>query len=72
MIFKNSRIYDILKWGFTVVLPALTTLYLTLSMIWGWPYTEQIGATLTAIITFGCALLGISSINYQKKLKGGE
>ena len=67
----SNKTYDILKWVFTVVMPALTTLYLTLSIIWGWTYTEQIGATLTAIITFGCALLGISSVKYQKKI-GGE
>ncbi len=67
----SNKTYDILKWVFTVVLPALTTLYLTLAMIWGWPYTEQIGASLTAVITCGCALLGISSVKYQK-LKGGE
>ena len=72
MIFKNSKVYDALKWVFTVVMPGLTTLYLTLSMIWGWPYTEQIGATLTAVITFGCALLGISSVKYQNTLKGGK
>ena len=67
----SNRTYDILKWIFTVCLPALTTLYVTLAMIWGWSYTEQIAATMTAIITCGCALLNISSAKYQK-LKGGE
>lgn len=67
----SNRTYDILKWIFTVCLPAITTLYVTLAMIWGWSYTEQIAATMTAIITCGCALLNISSAKYQK-LKGGE
>lgn len=67
----SNKVYDILKWTFTTVLPALTTLYVTLAMIWGWSYTEQIAATMTAIITCGCALLNISSVKYQK-LKGGE
>ena len=62
----SNKAYDIIKWVFTVVLPALTTLYVTLAMIWGWSYTEQIAATMTAIITCGCALLNISSVNYQK------
>ena len=62
----SNKVYDIIKWVFTVVLPALTTLYVTLAMIWGWSYTEQIAATMTAIITCGCALLNISSVNYQK------
>lgn len=72
MVFKNSKLYDILKWVFSVVLPASTALYLTLANIWGWPYAEAIGATLAAITTFGCALLGISSVTYHKKLGSGE
>lgn len=72
MVFKNSKLYDILKWVFSVVLPASTALYLTLANIWGWPYAEAIGATLAAITTFGCALLGISSVTYHKKLESGE
>lgn len=67
MTFKNSKVYDVLKWIFSVVLPAVITLYLTLANIWGWPYAEAIGATLAAIAAFGCALLGISSITYHKK-----
>lgn len=67
----SNRMYDTLKWIFTVCLPAITTLYVTLAMIWGWSYTEQIAATMTAIITCGCALLNISSVKYQKKI-GGE
>ena len=62
----SNKVYDIFKWVFTVVLPALTTLYVTLAMIWGWSYTEQIAATMTAIITCGCTLLNISSVKYQK------
>lgn len=74
MVFKNSKIYDVIKWISTVGLPAITTLYLTLANIWGWPYAEAIGATLAAVTTFACALLGISSIKYAKQqLKdGGE
>lgn len=72
MIFKNSKIYDVLKWIFSVVLPASATLYLALATIWHWPYAEAIGATLAAVTAFGCTLLGISSANYHKKMEGGE
>ena len=68
----NNKTYDILKWIATLGLPAITTLYLTLAFIWGWPYAEQIGATLSAITTCACALLGISSVKYHKAIKGGE
>ena len=65
MIFKDSKWYDACKWVVTVVLPAITTLWLTLSSIWGFPYAEPIGATLSAITMFFAALLGISSIKYK-------
>jgi hypothetical protein len=74
MIF-NSKVYDALKWIALVVLPATTTLWLALASIWGWPYAEAIGATLAAITAFLGALLGVSSVQYAKKLeseKGGK
>lgn len=66
MIFKDSKVYDIIKWITTVGLPALTMLWLALANIWGFPYAEAIGATLAAITTFLGALLGISSIKYAR------
>lgn len=67
MIFKNSKIYDVLKWIALVVLPALGALYFALSTIWGLPYGEQIVGTISAIDTFLGAIIGISSIQYAKK-----
>ena len=68
----NNKTYDILKWITLVALPAITALWLTLANIWGFPYAEAIGATLAAITTFLGTLLGISSIQYQKKIGGDE
>ena len=62
----SNKVYDILKWVTMVGLPAVTTLWLTLASIWGFPYAEPIGATLGAITVFLGAVLGISSINYAK------
>lgn len=67
----NNKTYDVLKWIATVGLPAITALWLTIGHIWDLPYVEPIGATMAAITTCACALLGISSIQYQKKI-GGE
>lgn len=72
MIFKNSRLYDILKWLCGVALPALGALYFALASIWGFPYGEQIVGTIAALTAFGDALLGISSIQYHNKLKDGS
>lgn len=68
----NNKVYDILKWIALVGLPALTALWLTLANIWGFPYAEAIGATMAAVTTFLGAVLGISSIQYQKKIGGGD
>lgn len=74
MIFNNSNIYDALKWIATVALPALASFTLVLGQIWGWTdLTVPIGATIAAMATFMGALLGISSIQYQKQVeKGGK
>lgn len=72
MIFNNSKVYDVLKWIALVCLPALTTLWLTLANIWGFPYAEAIGATMTAITAFLGALLGVSSIQYKKRLEAED
>lgn len=68
----SNKVYDVLKWIATVGLPALTALWLTIGQIWSLPYTEAIGATMAAVTTFACALLGISSIKYQLSKKGGD
>ena len=63
IVFKNGT-YDILKRIALYVLPALATLVLALGKIWNLPYSEQIGATITALDTFLGAVLGLSSKNY--------
>ena len=63
-----NKVYDILKWVAMIVLPAIGTLYLTLSGIWGLPYGEQIAGSITAIDTFLGAVLMISSNSYKKKV----
>lgn len=68
----NNKIYDVLKWIALVVLPALTALWLTLANIWGFPYAEAIGATMAAVTTFLGAILGVSSVQYAKKIGGNK
>ena len=63
----SNKMYDVLKWIAMVVLPAIGTLYFALASIWGFPYAEQIGGTITAVVTFLGVVLGISSAQYKKK-----
>lgn len=63
----SNKTYDTLKWIATVVLPALATLILTIGQIWNFSeWAVPIGATIAAVATFLGALLGISSIAYNK------
>ena len=68
----SNKVYDVLKWVTLVALPAITALWLTLANIWGFPYAEAIGATMTAITAFLGALLGVSSIQYKKRLEAED
>jgi hypothetical protein len=63
----NSKVYDVLKWVVMIVLPALSALYASLSMVWGLPYAEQIVATVSAVALFLGALLGVSTHAYNKQ-----
>lgn len=67
----DNRLYDVLKYIAQIVLPALATLYFALSKIWGLPYGEEIVGTISAIDVFLGALLGLSTMNYNKSLEGG-
>ena len=62
----SNKTYDILKWVAALFLPALATLWLTISSIWGLPYGEEIGLTISAVDLFLGAILGISTANYNK------
>lgn len=68
-MFFSDKIYQIIKWVATIVLPSLGTLYFALAGIWGFPYGEQVVGTITAIDAFLGALIGISSYNYQLQNK---
>lgn len=62
----SNNVYDILKWIVMIVIPALTTAYVGLAAIWGFPYAEEIAKTSAVICTLLGALLGISTAQYNK------
>lgn len=64
----NNKVYDVLKYGLMMFIPAVTTLIGTLGKIYNFE-TETIILTISAIATFVGAITGISSIAYKK---GGE
>lgn len=68
----SSKVYDVLKFVATIVLPAFGALYLTLSGTWGLPYGEEIVATSSAIAAFMAAVLMIDSASYHKNIASAE
>lgn len=69
MIFKNGKHYDFCKWFFSVVLPAVSGLYLSLADLWSgvipFPFPKEIAQTILLIVAFADAILGFSSIKYK-------
>ena len=65
-----DKVYNVLKWVCIIVLPALATFYFTLAQIWGLPYAEQICGTITAVDLLLGALIGVSTVQYNKQIGG--
>lgn len=61
----NNKLYDILKWLVMIVLPAIATLYGTLAHVWGFPDSDKVLTTLTAISVCLGTILGISTVKYN-------
>lgn len=68
----TNKTYDVLKWIAQILLPALGTLYFALSKIWGFPYATEVVGTIAALDTFLGAVLGISTVEYNKQLEKNE
>ena len=65
----NNKVYDVLKWLAMFFLPALAILVQMIFSIWHLPYGEQISETIVAINAFLGAILGISNIGYNNRMK---
>lgn len=65
-----DKVYDILKWIVMICIPALTTAYVGLSAVWGFPYAEEVAKTSAVVCTLLGALLGISTAQYNKDKTG--
>lgn len=66
MIFKNEKVYDIIKWVCLTVVPALNILISTLCALYGWTWGNVVIGTIDAIAVFVGTILGIGSVKYKK------
>ena len=67
MIFKNSKLYDALKWIALVALDALGIAYESLSQVWNLPFGEEVMKTCTIFSVLIGTLIGVSSHKYHSQ-----
>lgn len=68
----SDKLYDILAIIGRLILPAIATLYFTLSQIWHLPLGEEICGTLAALTVFLNSVLKIKSDEYWKEIDEGS
>ena len=66
MIFKNSKLYDALKWIALVALDALGIAYESLAQVWNLPFGNEVMKTCTIVSVLIGTLIGVSSSKYKK------
>lgn len=65
MIFKNSKLYDALKWIALVALDASGIAYESLAQVWNLPFGNEVMKTCTVVSVFIGTLIGVSSHKYK-------
>ncbi len=60
----SDSAYNVVKKSATIVLPALSTLYIAIAQIWNFDHVEQVVGTLTAINTFLGVIIQLSKKSY--------
>jgi hypothetical protein len=68
----SNKVYDFLAIIGRLILPAIATLYFTLSQIWHLPLGEEICGTLAALTVFLNSVLKIKSDEYWKEIDEGS
>jgi len=68
MIFKNNKVYDVLKWIVITVSPALCVLITGLGLLYHFD-SAIITGTISLVTTFIGTLIGVSAVQYAKQNK---
>ena len=63
-----DKVYNVLKYVCLIALPAIEVFWVALGQIWGFPLVPEIAGTIAAIDALMGTLLGISTLNYNKKI----
>lgn len=62
-----DKLYDLIKYVVTIILPAISVLYVGLAAIWGWPYADEVSRTFAVVYTFLCAVMGFSTLTAKEE-----
>lgn len=62
----TDKAYKVIKYGITIFLPAVGTLYFALAQVWDFNRITGVNGTINALITFGGLLIGYSTRQYNK------
>lgn len=62
-----DKIYDVLKWIGLIAFPAVAWFVGQVGPVWGWQNIDAAVTTLNAIGTLIGILIGVSTLNYNKK-----
>lgn len=68
----TNETYNTIKAVVQIVLPALATFLIAMAKVWDIDILNNVGASITAIVTLGSGLLGASSAIYDKEKGEGE
>ena len=68
----SDDVYRVLKWLGLIALPALATFYGVIGKVWDIPHTAEIVTTITAVATLIGALIGVSTVSYNKGKEDGD
>lgn len=66
MLFKNSKLYDTLKYLALVALDAIGIAYEELAEVWNLPFGDEVMKTCAVISVLIGTLIGVSSYKYKK------
>lgn len=61
-----DKVYEIMKWIVTIVLPAIITFYGVLGTTLNIPYTQETITIAVAFDTMLGTIIGISAYNYKR------
>lgn len=66
----SNKCYDIMKYIYYFIFPAIYFLWGVIYVVWKIPYGEAILITIGAVHTAYGIALGITNVNYNKKIEG--